>query len=157
MAIIAVVWALLLPACVRARNRAHETRCLEQLRSVSFALRMYSQDYHGQFPPEFPGLRALTPRYLHDDDVYRCPTTRDWELRWGPALKPEPPGSVDYAYHPGLAIDDRPQEAVAWDSAPRHHDRGNVLTLSGAVKPVRAAALADLNRSATAGRPGDAP
>jgi len=156
MAIIAVVWALLLPAMARARSRADETTCAQRLRSISLALRLYADDHFGWLPPEPPGLRALCPRYLYDDEVFRCPTTLVWEKRWARDIRPAPPGTVDYTYRPGLAIDDRPQEAVAWDNAARHRGRSNVLYLSGRVRGVAPSALPALSPTAPA-RPEDLP
>ena len=98
-----------------------------------------------------PTLTGLTPRYLHDADVYRCPRLVAAEKRFPEAIQPAPGGAVDYGYANWLATDDHPSEAVAWDSHPRHNGRANVLYLSGAVQRVGADALAELNR-ATVGR-----
>lgn len=133
LTVIALVWIVLLPGLTRARLRGDETNCALRLRNVSWALRMYGQDHYGQMPPESVGLLALVPRYLHDCDVFRCPTVAAQEKLWSGEARPPGPDAVDYAYRPGLAADDLPSEAIVWDSAPRHRDGGNVLYLSGRV------------------------
>ena len=150
LATIAVVWMLFLPSLVRARSRADEVNCVQRLRNISLALRMYSQDHSGHLPPGADGLQRLVPRYLHDYDVLRCPGAMAREkVLTGEAL-PAGPSAVDYAYRPGLAGDDHPSEAVAWDDEPRHRDGGNVIYLSG-----RAAWLdgLELERLAGSGAP----
>ncbi len=130
-AIIAVVWMLMVPVLVRARNRADQTSCATNLRNIGWALRIYSQDHSGQFPPE---VAALTPRYLDDVEIYRCPSAVVVEERYPQLFEPAPVGTVDYAYAPGLAIDDRPDLEVAWDDAGRHGGGANVLYLSSRVE-----------------------
>ncbi len=131
LTIIALVWLMFLPALTRSKLRADETSCAQRLRNISWALRMYAQDHYGQMPPESAGLTALVPRYLHDYDVLQCPTVVAEDKLWRGAAEPPGPASIDYGYRPGLAIDDRPGEAIAWDDAPRHRDGGNVLYVSG--------------------------
>jgi len=130
-AIAATVWILLVPALVRARNRADEASCAAQLRNIGWALRMYAQDHSGQLPPELTGL---TPRYLEDVAVYRCPSAVVVEKRYPQLFEPAPLGTVDYVYVAGLAIDDRPGFEVVWDNAARHGGKANVLYLSSRVE-----------------------
>ena len=137
-----ILWMLILPSAVRARTRADETACVTNLRNISWALGMYAQDHNGQLPPELTGL---TPRYLHDTDVYRCPRVEAAMKRFPEEPRPVPEDEPDYAYRAGLAHDDHPREAVAWDRGPWHRHGGNVLYLSGAVAHVEAAELARLN------------
>ncbi len=141
LTVIALVWMVLLPGLTRAKLRGEETNCALRLKNVSWALRMYAQDHYGQMPPEPAGLRALVPRYLHDYDVLRCPTVMAREKLWSGEARPPGPDAVDYRYRPGLAVDDHPSEAIAWDNAPRHRDGGNALYLSGRVVWVDAGEL----------------
>ena len=154
--IAAVVWMLLLPNAVRARNRADDARCTSNLRNLSWALQMYAQDHSGQFPPTLTGL---TPRYLHDTDIYRCPRVETAAGYFPEEPRPSPEGEPDYAYRPGLAHDDHPGEAVAWDRGPWHRGGGHALYLSGAVQRAEAGEIARLSAGVgaapTAG--GDAP
>jgi len=142
MAIALILWALILPGAVRSRNRADDVVCGSNLRNMSWALAVYAQDHYGLFPPE---LTALTPRYLHDRDVYRCPRVVAAEKRFPEQGRTTPEGGTDYAYVPGLAQDDHPKEAVVWDRGPWHRHHANVLYLSGAVRRVDEAELKRLN------------
>jgi len=150
MSVVVVVWMLLLPSLVRARNRTDETTCAQQLRNISWALTMYAQDHNGQLPPE---LTALTPRYLHDTDIYRCPRVVAAEKQWPGAVDRTLVGGTDYAYRSGLANDDHPREAVVWDREPWHRHGANVLYLSTAVRRVDADELDRLNASLGASQP----
>jgi type II secretory pathway pseudopilin PulG len=150
LTVIALVWVMILPGLTRAKLRGEETNCALRLRNISWALRMYAQDHYGHMPPESAGLPALVPRYLHDYDVFQCPTVAAREKLWRGEVEPPGPGTVDYAYQPGLGADDRPSEAVVWDNAPRHRDGGNVVYLSGRVIWVDAAELERIGGSTTA-------
>jgi prepilin-type N-terminal cleavage/methylation domain-containing protein len=142
MAIALIMWMLILPGAVRSRNRADDAACKSNLRNISWALAMYAQDHYGLFPPELP---ALTPRYLYERDIYRCPRVVAAEKRFPEQGRVTPEGGTDYAYMPGLAQDDHPKEAVAWDREPWHRRGANVLYLSGAVTRVDEAELKRLN------------
>jgi type II secretory pathway pseudopilin PulG len=150
MSIVLAVWMLLLPLLARSRNRADEAACSQHLRNISWALTLYAQDHYGHLPPT---VTALTPRYLHDYDIYRCPKVVAAEKRWPKEYPAPPEGTSDYAYAPGLANDDHPRDAVAWDREPWHRHGGNVLYLSGAVAHVEAAELDRLNRTLGAASP----
>ncbi|MBM3497975.1 MAG: type II secretion system protein, partial [Armatimonadetes bacterium] len=90
-----IVWMLLLPNVVRSSNRADGTRCASSLRNISWALQMYAQDHTGCFPPT---LTDLTPRYLHDPDVYRCPRVEAAARRFPREPRALPEGEPDYGY-----------------------------------------------------------
>jgi competence protein ComGC len=154
--IVAIMWMLLLPSAVRARNRADDARCSANLRNISWALAMYAQDHNGRFPPK---LTDLTPRYLHVADVYLCPRVVAAEKRFPREARVAPEGEPHYAYRPGLAHDDLPQEAIVWDRGSWHRDQANVLYLSGAVTRLEPAELDHLNEVLGASPPagGDAP
>jgi len=142
MAIALALWIMILPGAVRSRNRTDDAACGSNLRNISWALAMYAQDHYGLFPPE---LTALTPRYLYERDVYRCPRVVAAEKRFPEQGRITPEGGIDYAYMPGLAHDDHPREAVVWDREPWHRHGANVLYLSGAVSRVDEQQLRELN------------
>lgn len=50
IAIIAIMAAMLLPALARARERAHRSVCLNNLKQLGLVLHMYAQDYNQWFP-----------------------------------------------------------------------------------------------------------
>ena len=96
IAIIAILAALLLPALVRAKEHARMVVCLNNLRQIGFALKMYMGENGNRFPDRDPFIECflvtignatnssvITPQqrlldpYLKDGDrVLRCPVDR---------------------------------------------------------------------------------
>ena len=69
--IIVVLAGLLLPAVHRARERARQTSCLNNLHQLSLSVAMYRQDHDETMPP---WLSTLHPSYVANKDVYICPS-----------------------------------------------------------------------------------
>jgi prepilin-type N-terminal cleavage/methylation domain-containing protein len=55
VAIITILGALLLPALSKARERARRASCLNNLKQIGMAIKMYANDYGGFFP-DFSGV-----------------------------------------------------------------------------------------------------
>src|SRR4051812_4376732 len=96
--IIAILVAILLPALVKAREKAIRVSCMSNLHQVDIGLVMYAQDFRGQVPPggyngfgsvEYAvpggiwngpawvggaGLGLAYPRYINNFKVLYCPT-----------------------------------------------------------------------------------
>ena len=95
IAIIAILAALLLPALARAKAKAHQISCLNNLKQLGLGCVMYANDFRGHFtaptwyPPEVSKIPAGADRSTSDDDlsflypqfipatkVFNCPSTR---------------------------------------------------------------------------------
>ena len=101
IAIIAILASLLLPVLSRAKEHAHFTQCLSNLRQIGVGIMLYTDDNRGKFPPSHvvepngkrknceyalggmdpqtldnlcspsPEIRPLYP-YLKRSEVFRC-------------------------------------------------------------------------------------
>jgi len=72
--IMAVLAGMLTASLGRARGRAHEAICANNLRQIALALEMFYQD-HGQYPDDYPEgewVEKILP-YLDDKAVLMCP------------------------------------------------------------------------------------
>src|ERR1700693_902937 len=67
IAIIAILAAMLLPALSRAKNKANQTRCLSNLKQLSYGLLMYINDNQDYFPGS---ASANTFGYEVEDWIY---------------------------------------------------------------------------------------
>jgi prepilin-type N-terminal cleavage/methylation domain-containing protein len=54
IAIIAILASLLLPALARAKDKAHDTRCVSNLKQIGIAVFMYSDEHEGLLPNADP-------------------------------------------------------------------------------------------------------
>ncbi len=89
IAIIAILAAILFPVFARAREKARQTSCLNNVKSLALAMMMYVQDYDERFPmaynyvdgytwydsrPDRPD--AIRP-YVRNTQIFLCPS-RTW-------------------------------------------------------------------------------
>ncbi|MCE5240866.1 DUF1559 domain-containing protein [bacterium] len=77
IAIIAILAAILFPVFAKAREKARQTSCLSNLKQISVAFMMYTQDYDETFP------MAYYDDWLHYWDVT---VASDWVSYGGPGL-----------------------------------------------------------------------
>ncbi len=76
IAIIAILAAMLLPALSKAKGAAQKTACLNQLKQLQLALKLYHDDSNGYFPayvdqgPKWPGSMLA---YYKNTNMLVCP------------------------------------------------------------------------------------
>jgi prepilin-type N-terminal cleavage/methylation domain-containing protein/prepilin-type processing-associated H-X9-DG protein len=93
IAIIAILAAMLLPAFSRGKESARATQCLNHMRQLGLAVRLYAEDHGDEFPRsqhsafghgQFPWERAVAP-FLGStttlwtnllEGLYHCPSDR---------------------------------------------------------------------------------
>ena len=76
IAIIALLAGLLLPALASAKESAHRIQCLNNMKQLELALRLYADDSNGFYPPRTNAYRwptLLQPYYLNVN-LLICPT-----------------------------------------------------------------------------------
>lgn len=81
IAIIAILAALLLPALAKAKMRAQRTACLNNLKQIDLAYRMYQEDFNGAGIYYFDSsgynalwMGTLGPYYATAHKIVLCPT-----------------------------------------------------------------------------------
>jgi len=104
VAIIAILAAMLLPALSKAREKARQAVCMNNLKQIGLAMAMYTQDWDEYFVPRFyshnPGrgrwpeilnnLGYLKYKDIRKAKVYQCPSFR--ATVWGES-------SIHYGYN----------------------------------------------------------
>jgi prepilin-type N-terminal cleavage/methylation domain-containing protein/prepilin-type processing-associated H-X9-DG protein len=77
IAIIAILASMLLPALARAKETANKTKCLNDLKQIEVALKLYADDSDGRFPPRTnasPRWPTLLQEYYRNTNMLVCPT-----------------------------------------------------------------------------------
>ena len=76
IAILSILASMLLPALSRAKGKAHQIKCLSNMRQLQMSLQMYADDHDDQLPPRISGhqnwVSALKP-YYQVDAIVKCP------------------------------------------------------------------------------------
>jgi prepilin-type N-terminal cleavage/methylation domain-containing protein len=79
IAIIAILMALLMPAIARAKARANQISCLNNMRQLTLAATMYASDHNEEFParriPTNAWPHKLKPYYVNWQ-IIACPSDR---------------------------------------------------------------------------------
>jgi|LSQX01.3.fsa_nt_gb prepilin-type N-terminal cleavage/methylation domain-containing protein/prepilin-type processing-associated H-X9-DG protein len=89
IAIIAILAAILFPVFARAREKARQTSCLSNLKQISLAVIMYTQDYDDRMPGRACAWNAATQTgYWHDlvqpyvknEQLFICPSSPNFNV-----------------------------------------------------------------------------
>jgi prepilin-type N-terminal cleavage/methylation domain-containing protein/prepilin-type processing-associated H-X9-DG protein len=100
IAIIAILASMLLPALARAKEAANRIKCLNNLKQMETALKLYTDDNEGLYPPRTNSYRwpFLLVEYYRTTNLLVCPT----DAQRGPPLTnpgaPNPPDRAQRSY-----------------------------------------------------------
>jgi prepilin-type N-terminal cleavage/methylation domain-containing protein/prepilin-type processing-associated H-X9-DG protein len=106
IAIIAILAAILFPVFARAREKARQSSCLNNVKQLTLGFMMYAQDYDEYIRSAYlPGpdsqywtwMFGIEP-YVKNDHVYACPSD-SWPVRWG--YKAQPYARLSYGMNYG--------------------------------------------------------
>ncbi len=73
IAIIAILAAILFPVFAKAREKARQTACLNNMKQLGLGLMQYVQDYDEAYPSGFPWTEQIAP-YVKSTAVFVCPS-----------------------------------------------------------------------------------
>jgi len=105
--LVAGIFAGLLPALAKGRERAQRLQCAYNLRQIGFACRVYATDHAGQFPAGYDQLAealASTKARMCPADDRPKPAT-DWVTRTGQ--------NTSYPYFGAKLTNEEPQTVLA--------------------------------------------
>jgi prepilin-type N-terminal cleavage/methylation domain-containing protein/prepilin-type processing-associated H-X9-DG protein len=95
IAIIAILAAILFPVFARAREKARQASCLNNVKQLALAVHMYNQDYDEMICPSrlrtslgyMHWTKFLEP-YLKNTNIWECPSaTQPWAAPWQARLR----------------------------------------------------------------------
>jgi len=80
IAIIAILAAILFPVFARAREKARQTACLNNVKQLMLGIMMYVQDYDERYPFVYnygttQYWSLIIGPYVMNNDVYKCPSS----------------------------------------------------------------------------------
>lgn len=100
IAIIAILASLLLPALSKAREKARQAVCMNNLRQLALAFIMYTSDYEGYYPPAASDINSTNRHRWFGERVSGN--------SWSPSNFAMSPNTPIYAYLPGKQIRECP-------------------------------------------------
>ena len=88
IAIISILASIIFPTFARAQEKARQADCASNIRQLGMALKMYDQDFDGQFPVAYIDTgqgrgdwydcwRLFIHPYVHNEVVHRCRSHTD--------------------------------------------------------------------------------
>jgi len=116
-----------------SREKVRRISCCSNLKQIGLAIRMYAQDYNGEFPDRngAAGLEMLRSMgYLENTRMYTCPSTTD-TINEGCEITD---ANCSYVYRAGLNEKSSVDSGVCWDKPNDHTKFGNILFADGHVQ-----------------------
>src|SRR5438045_7873970 len=76
IAIIGILASMLLPALARAKEAANRIKCVNNMKQLELAVKLYADDNDGFYPPRTNSYRwpTLLQEYYHTTNLLVCPT-----------------------------------------------------------------------------------
>jgi len=76
IAIIGILASMLLPALARAKEAANRIKCVNNMKQLELAVKLYADDNDGFYPPRTNSYRwpTLLQEYYHTTNLLLCPT-----------------------------------------------------------------------------------
>jgi len=87
IAIIAILAAILFPVFARAREKARQTSCLNNMKELGLGMLMYSQDYDETFPGMGNGTSTTVP-VIPGSNFCQHPTSLLYYFSWAGVIYP---------------------------------------------------------------------
>ena len=102
IAIIAILAAILFPVFAKAREKARQTTCLNNMKQLCNAAMMYVQDYDESFMNSTPGTEPIWPHqlypYIKSWGVFKCPSVSLWSSPQDWGVSNFPMGLPNYCF-----------------------------------------------------------
>lgn len=133
IAIIAILAAILFPVFARAREKARQSSCLSNVKQLTLAVMMYTQDYDetlpGYYMPDSPSSNdqwhEIIEPYVKNEQIFVCPSDANanpgygWNYRWiSYGWREDPPSATK------LAEIEYPAETVLMADSSQYYVRG---------------------------------
>jgi len=135
IAIIGILAAMLLPALNMAREKAHRTACLNNLKQLGLGIAMYADSFNSRMPqdlavnPTLAGSYNLLSNVITSAKIFTCPSDSAARFQNNYALTNTTASmAISYSYSVGLLWQDQPDSIIALDRM------GKSITAAGYTK-----------------------